>query len=70
MPGDHGPFATSEFQELTLPVSDVDKSLDFYRDKLGFALDVDYPPTRDFRVVQLTPERYKGTPYGQLHQIQ
>ena len=41
---------------VILPVSDPDKSLDFYRDKLGFALDVDYAPTKDFRVVQLTPE--------------
>jgi catechol 2,3-dioxygenase-like lactoylglutathione lyase family enzyme len=40
---------------VILPVSDVDKSLDFYRDRLGFALDVDYTPTSDFRVIQLTP---------------
>lgn len=40
---------------VILPVSDPDKSLDFYRDKLGFTLDVDYAPTQDFRVVQLTP---------------
>ncbi len=41
---------------VILPVSDPDKALDFYRDKLGFTLDVDYAPTKDFRVVQLTPE--------------
>jgi catechol 2,3-dioxygenase-like lactoylglutathione lyase family enzyme len=40
---------------VTLPVSDVDKALDFYRDKLGFSLDVDYAPAPDFRVIQLTP---------------
>ena len=40
---------------VILPVSDPDKSLDFYRDKVGFSLDVDYAPTEDFRVVQLTP---------------
>ena len=40
---------------VILPVSDPDKSLEFYRDRLGFALDVDYAPTPDFRVVQLTP---------------
>ena len=40
---------------VTLPVSDVDKALDFYRDKLDFTLDVDYAPASDFRVVQLTP---------------
>jgi catechol 2,3-dioxygenase-like lactoylglutathione lyase family enzyme len=41
---------------VILPVSDPDKSLNFYADMLGFALDVDYAPTKDFRVVQLTPE--------------
>jgi catechol 2,3-dioxygenase-like lactoylglutathione lyase family enzyme len=41
---------------VILPVSDPDKSLDFYRDKLGFVLDVDYVPTKEFRVVQLTPQ--------------
>ncbi len=40
---------------VILPVTDPDKSLDFYRDRLGFTLDVDYAPTADFRVVQLTP---------------
>ena len=40
---------------VILPVSDPDKSLDFYRDRLGFTLDVDYAPTPGFRVVQLTP---------------
>ena len=38
---------------VILPVSDPDKSLDFYRDKLGFALDVDYAPVRDFRGLYL-----------------
>lgn len=41
---------------VILPVSDPDKSLDFYQHKLGFALDVDYGPTDDFRVVQVTPQ--------------
>jgi catechol 2,3-dioxygenase-like lactoylglutathione lyase family enzyme len=41
---------------VILPVSDPDKSLNFYADRLGFALDVDYAPTKDFRVVQLTPQ--------------
>ncbi len=40
---------------VIVPVSDVDKSLDFYQDRLGFTLDVDYAPAPDFRVVQLTP---------------
>jgi catechol 2,3-dioxygenase-like lactoylglutathione lyase family enzyme len=39
---------------VTVPVSDVDKALDFYRDQLGWRVDADI--NRDeFRVVQLTP---------------
>jgi catechol 2,3-dioxygenase-like lactoylglutathione lyase family enzyme len=37
-------------------VSDPVRSLGFYRDQVGFDLDVDYAPTPDFRVIQLTPE--------------
>jgi catechol 2,3-dioxygenase-like lactoylglutathione lyase family enzyme len=45
---------------VILPVSDPDRSLQFYRDQVGFDLDVDYAPTPDFRVIQLTP-RGSGT---------
>jgi catechol 2,3-dioxygenase-like lactoylglutathione lyase family enzyme len=41
---------------VILPVSDPDRALRFYRDKAGFGLDVDYAPTPEFRVIQLTPE--------------
>jgi catechol 2,3-dioxygenase-like lactoylglutathione lyase family enzyme len=40
---------------IPLPVVDVARALAFYTEQVGFALDVDYRPTRDFRVVQLTP---------------
>jgi catechol 2,3-dioxygenase-like lactoylglutathione lyase family enzyme len=40
---------------VIVPVSDVDRALAFYTEKTGFTLDVDYAPTDDFRVVQLTP---------------
>ena len=40
---------------VLLPVADVDRALAFYTAQAGFTLDVDYRPTRDFRVVQLTP---------------
>jgi catechol 2,3-dioxygenase-like lactoylglutathione lyase family enzyme len=46
---------TLALEVLTLPVSDVDRALRFYADRVGFALDVDYAPSDDFRVVQLTP---------------
>jgi catechol 2,3-dioxygenase-like lactoylglutathione lyase family enzyme len=41
---------------VILPVSDPDRSLEFYREKVGFELDVDYAPTAEFRVIQLTPQ--------------
>lgn len=40
---------------ITLPVSNVERSLRFYVDQVGFTLDVDYAPNKAFRVVQLTP---------------
>jgi catechol 2,3-dioxygenase-like lactoylglutathione lyase family enzyme len=43
-----------KIEVVTLPVSDVDASLAFYR-SLGFTVDVDYHPRAGFRVVQVTP---------------
>jgi len=40
---------------VPLPVRDIDGALFFYTKQVGFILDVDYQPTPDFRVVQLTP---------------
>jgi catechol 2,3-dioxygenase-like lactoylglutathione lyase family enzyme len=40
---------------VPLPVSNIDRALAFYTEQAGFVLDVDYRPTADFRVVQLTP---------------
>ena len=40
---------------ITLPVSDVERALRFYADRVGFALDVDFSPNEVFRVLQLTP---------------
>jgi catechol 2,3-dioxygenase-like lactoylglutathione lyase family enzyme len=40
---------------IVLPVADVDRAKQFYAEQLGFKLEVDYQPTEDFRVVQLTP---------------
>jgi predicted enzyme related to lactoylglutathione lyase len=39
---------------IVLPVADIDRSIAFYRDQLGFALDHDVQ-TEEMRVVQLTP---------------
>jgi hypothetical protein len=40
---------------ITLAVSDVDLAVQFYTERAGFILDVDYRPNRQFRVVQFTP---------------
>lgn len=40
---------------VPLPVTDIDRALAFYTEKIGFTLDVDYQPNPDFRVLQLTP---------------
>jgi len=40
---------------VVVPVSDVDRARDFYKDKLGFRLDVDRTMSETFRIVQLTP---------------
>ena len=46
---------TLSVEVIPIPVSDVDRALRFYKDQLGFHLDVDYSPNDAFRVVQLTP---------------
>lgn len=40
---------------VPLPVSDVDRAIEFYEGRLGFAKDVDVRPADGIRVVQLTP---------------
>jgi catechol 2,3-dioxygenase-like lactoylglutathione lyase family enzyme len=40
---------------VMLPVSDVDRSMRFYTEQLGFRLDTDHRAGDQFRVVQVTP---------------
>jgi catechol 2,3-dioxygenase-like lactoylglutathione lyase family enzyme len=40
---------------IPLPVTDINRARAFYTERVGFTLDVDYQPTSEFRVVQLTP---------------
>jgi catechol 2,3-dioxygenase-like lactoylglutathione lyase family enzyme len=40
---------------IPLPSSDVDQSLAFYVDRVGFTLDHDVSPGNGMRIVQLTP---------------
>ena len=44
-----------KLQLVVVPVSDVDRSKNFYTEKTGFTVDVDHSAGADFRVVQLTP---------------
>jgi catechol 2,3-dioxygenase-like lactoylglutathione lyase family enzyme len=41
---------------IPLAVSDVERAIAFYADKLGFRKDVDVQPSEGVRVVQFTPE--------------
>jgi len=40
---------------VPVPVSDVDKAIDFYVNKVGFHLDIDSRVNESLRFVQLTP---------------
>lgn len=40
---------------LAVPVSDIDRSIEFYVNKLGFVLDVDRTVDETLRFVQITP---------------
>ncbi|MFH9179915.1 VOC family protein [Streptomyces albogriseolus] len=40
---------------IPLPVSDIDRARDFYRDKVGFHVDIDEEVMPGMRIVQLTP---------------
>jgi predicted enzyme related to lactoylglutathione lyase len=40
---------------VQVPVSDVDRAVDFYSEKAGFNLDYDHRVSEEMRFVQLTP---------------
>lgn len=40
---------------LAVPVTDVDRSIDFYVNRIGFVLDHDHRISENLRFVQLTP---------------
>jgi catechol 2,3-dioxygenase-like lactoylglutathione lyase family enzyme len=40
---------------VAVPVTDVDRAIGFYRDQVGFVLDVDAEVNENLRFVQLTP---------------
>jgi catechol 2,3-dioxygenase-like lactoylglutathione lyase family enzyme len=45
----------AKLEVVTVPVADVDRALAFYTEQCGFALDVDWHPKPEYRVVQVTP---------------
>jgi len=44
-----------KIEVVTVPVSDLDRAIDFYAQKLGFAVDIDHRVSEEVRLVQLTP---------------
>ena len=44
-----------KLEVVTIPVSDVDRAIDFYGEKVGFEVDIDQAVGDGIRLVQLTP---------------
>ena len=44
-----------KIEVVTIPVSDIDRAKDFYAEKVGFNLDIDYRISDELHLVQLTP---------------
>ena len=44
-----------QIEVVTVPVSDIDRARDFYAEKVGFEVDIDFKVSDDVRLVQLTP---------------
>jgi catechol 2,3-dioxygenase-like lactoylglutathione lyase family enzyme len=46
---------TMKLELVPVPVADIDRAVDFYKNKCGFTLEVDREIAPGMRVVQLTP---------------
>ena len=44
-----------KLEVVTVPVSDLDLAIEFYAEKVGFAVDIDHKVNDEVRLVQLTP---------------
>jgi catechol 2,3-dioxygenase-like lactoylglutathione lyase family enzyme len=44
-----------KIEVVTVPVSDIDRARDFYAERVGFEVDIDFKVSEDVRLVQLTP---------------
>jgi catechol 2,3-dioxygenase-like lactoylglutathione lyase family enzyme len=44
-----------KIEVVTIPVSDIDRAIEFYVEKVGFHVDIDFEVSDEVRLVQLTP---------------
>ena len=44
-----------KIEVVTIPVSDIDTAIEFYAEKVGFNVDIDFKVSDEVRLVQLTP---------------
>ena len=44
-----------KIEVVTIPVSDIDRAIEFYVEKVGFEVDIDFRVSDEIRLVQLTP---------------
>ena len=44
-----------KIEVVTIPVSDIDRAMQFYVEKVGFEVDIDFRVSDEVRLVQLTP---------------
>ena len=44
-----------KIEVVTIPVSDIELARDFYSEKVGFVVDIDFKVSDEVRLVQLTP---------------
>jgi catechol 2,3-dioxygenase-like lactoylglutathione lyase family enzyme len=44
-----------KIEVVTIPVSDIDRAIEFYAEKVGFNVDIDFRVSEEVRLVQLTP---------------
>ena len=44
-----------KIEVVTIPVSDIDRAIDFYAQRVGFEVNIDFKVSHDVRLVQLTP---------------
>ena len=46
-----------KIEVVTIPVSDIDRAIDFYAQRVGFEVDIDFKVSDDVRLVQRRPRQ-------------